>query len=138
MLNALLTDKSLHSTSCTCPGDRRRVDASRLSDSLNPSALSAQLNNRKLRYFPDLSLESDATMIINGSLNGTYELEEIDDEGVRRVFLSTTRKIIRHENGKLVTHHMSDSDQIPRQKVPLGHNQSSSDSAAQSFVSNKC
>lgn len=136
MLNALLTDKSLHSTGCTCPGDKR-VDASRLSDSLNPSALSAQLNSHKLRYFPDLSLEGEATMIINGSLNGTYELEEIEDESGRRVFLSTTRKV-RHVNGKLVVHHMSDSDQIPRQKVPLGHNQSSSDSAAQSFVSSKC
>lgn len=141
MLNALLMDKSLHtSTSCTCVdghGDRR-LAAAHSSDSLNLSGLSVQpkgrhgdRHNRPCCFVPDPGQEGDATMIVNGTIttNGTYDLGE--DEGGRREILPSSAR-------SALAHCSSDLAQQPQRAGALVHNQSKSDSATQNFVSNEC
>lgn len=150
MLSALLTDKSLHDTRCTCHEDRhsKRPSHSNSSDALNLTGTVSHTKSwntervlngdENLQCFPDSSFSSyDATMIINGTMtmNGSLRSDEADDEQPQ---LGTSPSF-QGGSSRLALHSL-DCEQTPSlaKQLPFNHNQSNSDSAAQNIVSSEC
>lgn len=148
MLNALLTDKSLHDTRCTChEAGNKRPSHSNSSDALNlPGTVSHQRSwntervsngDQNLQCFPDSSFSSyDATMIINGTMtmNGSLRSDEADDDDQNQ--LRTSPRVQGGSNRLM--HHSLDCEEKPSLAKVFNHNQSNSDSAAEKIVSSEC